>query len=158
MKKNPPLTPTTQNLKEKISSTLSAYASTYPLAPCIFGFQNCWSPFLAWATTKLNLLHNIIYLLLPYKLCFSCNFYKFGCALHENWIGLKFLQIKCRLLGQRFEQGRNTKKNLSPPPPPKQEKTMAHHECMLSLPMGCMKFLFPPFLAWANGWVSDLGT
>jgi len=23
------------------------HASAYPLAACIFGFQNCWSPFLA---------------------------------------------------------------------------------------------------------------
>jgi len=27
--------------------------------------------------------------------------------------------------------------------PPRQEKTRANHECMLSLPIGCMKFLFP---------------
>jgi hypothetical protein len=26
---------------------------------------------------------------------------------------------------------------------PQKEKTMAHHECMLSLPIGYMKFLFP---------------
>jgi hypothetical protein len=42
-----------------------------------------------------------------------------------------------------IEQGRKTKKHLPPAPPPQKEKTRAHHECMLSLPIGCMKFLFP---------------
>jgi hypothetical protein len=40
-----------------------------------------------------------------------------------------------------IEQGRDTKKQL--PPGPQKEKTRAHHACMLSLPIGCMKFLFP---------------
>jgi hypothetical protein len=39
------------------------------------------------------------------------------------------------------------KKSLSPPPPPPKknlkEKKSMHFECMLSLPIGCMKFLFP---------------
>jgi hypothetical protein len=29
------------------------------------------------------------------------------------------------------------------PPPPEKEKTRANHECMLSHPIGCIKFLFP---------------
>jgi hypothetical protein len=29
------------------------------------------------------------------------------------------------------------------PPGPRKGKTRAHHDCMLSLPIGCMKFLFP---------------
>jgi hypothetical protein len=30
-----------------------------------------------------------------------------------------------------------------PPPPSKRKKNWTVHECMLSLPIGCMKFLFP---------------
>jgi hypothetical protein len=44
--------------------------------------------------------------------------------------------------GEEIEQGRKTKNN-SHPTSPQKEKTKAHHECMLSLPIGCMKFLFP---------------
>jgi hypothetical protein len=38
------------------------------------------------------------------------------------------------------------KKKPPPPPPPQanlKEKKSRHFECMLSLPIGCMKFLFP---------------
>jgi hypothetical protein len=66
------------------------HPSAYPLAACIFGFQNCWSPYLAWAKKK--------------------------------------------------------KKN-SPQTPPERKKTRAHHESMLSLPIGCMKFLFSKLFA-----------
>jgi hypothetical protein len=45
------------------------------------------------------------------------------------------------MLGTHWEQGRKTK-NASPPLPPK-GKNRAHHECMLRLLIGCMKFLFP---------------
>jgi hypothetical protein len=56
-------------------------------------------------------------------------------------------------MGTHWEQGNKTKKSLLPPL--KKEKTgSVIHECMPSLPIGCMKFLFPncrsPFLAWAN--------
>jgi hypothetical protein len=46
-----------------------------------------------------------------------------------------------------FDQGKNNNNNSphATPPPPK-EKTWAHHECMLSLPIGCMKSLFPKLL------------
>jgi hypothetical protein len=48
------------------------------------------------------------------------------------------------LMGTHWELERNKgkmKKNSpSHPPPPKKSK---HFECMLSLPIGCMKFLFP---------------
>jgi hypothetical protein len=42
------------------------------------------------------------------------------------------------------------KKNIKQLPPfpssLQKEKTKAHHECMLSLPIGYMKFLFPKLL------------
>jgi len=41
------------------------------------------------------------------------------------------------MAGAEIEQGR---KDKTPPPPPPQ--TRAHHDCMLSRPIGCMKFLF----------------
>jgi hypothetical protein len=44
--KNPPPTPSTQNLKEKKWRHLECMP-TYPLAACIFYFQNYWSTFLA---------------------------------------------------------------------------------------------------------------
>ncbi len=76
------------------------HASAYPLAACILDFQNCWSPFLAWANSR-----------------------------------------------GRIKQGRKTKSNSpQPQPPPKRENTRANHECMLSHPIGCMKFLFPKLL------------
>jgi hypothetical protein len=40
----------------------------------------------------------------------------------------------------KIEQGRKTKNNS--PQPCQKEKTKVHHECMLSLPTDCMKFLF----------------
>jgi hypothetical protein len=40
--------------------------------------------------------------------------------------------------GEEIEEGRKTKTNF-----PQKEKTRARHECLLSLPIGCMKFLFP---------------
>jgi hypothetical protein len=39
---------------------------------------------------------------------------------------------------EEIDQGRKTKNNY-----PQKEKTRAHHECMLSLPIGYMKFLSP---------------
>jgi len=45
--------------------------------------------------------------------------------------------------------------------PPSKEKNWTVHECMLSLPIGCMKFLFPNFVghhSWANGRGRILGT
>jgi hypothetical protein len=97
MKKNPPPTPSTQNLKEKKPRHLECMHDV--LAACIFYFQNCWSPFLAWA---------------------------------------------------EIEQRRKTKNNSA-----SKEKTRAHRECMLSLPIGCMKIFYfqncsSPFWAWAN--------
>ncbi len=72
------------------------------------------------------------------------------------------------MAGTEIEQGRKTKDN-SPqhtqiPRPPEKEKTRAHHECMLSLPshwlheISIFKTVRHHLLAWANGWVSDLGT
>jgi len=43
-----------------------------------------------------------------------------------------------------LEKKKPKQKKLLPPPP--KGKNRAHHECMLSLPIGCMKFLFPPKL------------
>jgi hypothetical protein len=43
-----------------------------------------------------------------------------------------------------IEQGRKTKEQLPLAPPPK--KTKAHCECMLSLPIGCIKILIPKLL------------
>jgi len=58
---------------------------------------------------------------------------------HQFWPGL--------MARAGIEQGRKTKKQLRPSPPrPPKEKTRAHHDCMLSLPIGCMKFLFPKLL------------
>jgi hypothetical protein len=52
-------------------------------------------------------------------------------------------------LTAEIEQGRKTK-NKSPQhthlPPPKEREKQAYHECMLSLPIGCMKFLFSKLL------------
>jgi hypothetical protein len=64
------------------------HALAYPLVAYIFGFQNCWSPFLA----------------------------KDGRARNST--------------RKKYKKG----------------KTMAHHECMLTLPIGYMKFLFPKLL------------
>ncbi len=55
------------------------------------------------------------------------------------------------LKGTWWKHVRNTLEKKKPkqkkilPSPPK-GKNRAHHECMLSLPIGCMKFLFPPKL------------
>jgi len=40
-------------------------------------------------------------------------------------------------LRTRWEQGKKAKKKLP------QDEKRAHHECMLSLPIGCVKFLYP---------------
>jgi hypothetical protein len=40
------------------------------------------------------------------------------------------------------KEEKQTNKQL-PLTPPQKEKTKAHHECMLSLPIGYMKLLFP---------------
>jgi hypothetical protein len=60
-------------------------------------------------------------------------------------------------------RGKKTKTPCPHPPLKKKEKNWINHECMLSLPIGCMKFLFSklfvwPFLAWANGRGRNLGT
>jgi hypothetical protein len=45
------------------------------------------------------------------------------------------------------KEEKQKKKNLPPPHPQREKKkNRAHHECMLSLPIGCMKFLFPKLL------------
>jgi hypothetical protein len=47
------------------------------------------------------------------------------------------------MLGTDWEH-RRKKQTITPPPtPPPKGKNRAHNECMLSLPVGCMKFLFP---------------
>jgi len=48
------------------------------------------------------------------------------------------------MLGTHWKKGSQNKKAPSTPPP--KGKNRAHHECMLSLPIGCMKFLFPRIL------------
>jgi len=45
--KNAPPNPPHPKLKRKKMKVLWVHASAYALATCIFGFQNCWSPFLA---------------------------------------------------------------------------------------------------------------
>jgi len=63
------------------------------------------------------------------------------------------------MAGVEIEQGRKTKKKqlrTAPTQPPK-EKTRAHHECMLSLPNGCMKFLFPKLVVTIFGLGQCLG-
>jgi len=35
------------------------------------------------------------------------------------------------------------KQKITPPIPAPKENAWAHHECMLSLPIGCIKSLFP---------------
>jgi hypothetical protein len=50
------------------------------------------------------------------------------------------------MLGTHWEQRKKNKKLPSPPPhftSLSEGKNRAHHECMLSLPIGCMKFRFP---------------
>jgi len=42
-----------------------------------------------------------------------------------------------------WEQGRKTKENSPHPTPPPKGRNRAHHEYILSLPIGYMKFLFP---------------
>jgi hypothetical protein len=67
------------------------------------------------------------------------------------------------ILGTHWEQGRKTKKITPHPQKEKNKiKNRAHHECMLRLPIGCMKFVFPkncwsPFLAWANTAIINWG-
>ncbi len=61
--------------------------------------------------------------------------------------------------------GNKEEKQKIPPPhytPPPKGKNRAHHECMMSLLIGCMKFLcskncLSPFLAWANERGRNLG-
>jgi hypothetical protein len=48
------------------------------------------------------------------------------------------------MLGTHWEQGRKTKKNS--PHPTHKRKNKVHHECMWSLPIGYMKFLFPKLI------------
>jgi hypothetical protein len=50
------------------------------------------------------------------------------------------------MVGAEIEQGTKAKNNSPQPRPSPKEKTRAHHECMLSLPIGYMKFLFPKLL------------
>jgi hypothetical protein len=40
------------NSKENKIKALLVHDSPYPLPACIFGFQNCWSPFFAWANGR----------------------------------------------------------------------------------------------------------
>jgi hypothetical protein len=50
------------------------------------------------------------------------------------------------LKGTCWEQSKNGKNPPPPPLPPTKnlkEKNPRHFECMLNLPIGCMKFLFP---------------
>jgi len=58
-----------------------------------------------------------------------------------------------KLHGNTLETREKTKKMTALPP--LKEKNWIVHECILSLPIGCMKFLFPKLLvtvlAWANG-------
>jgi len=108
----------------------------------------------------------------------------FSVYIHESWTlgkpyGIK-LRCNCKRLKEQFENLRNPlrtwwehirnrgekNKKITPPThptPPRKEKTWAHHEDMLSLLIGCMKFLFfqkrwSSFLAWANGRCRILGT
>jgi hypothetical protein len=48
-------------------------------------------------------------------------------------------------MGTFWEQKKKGKNPPPLPPPPKnfKEKKSRHFRCMLSLPIGCMKFLFP---------------
>ncbi len=52
----------------------------------------------------------------------------------------------CLLAGAFIEQGRKTKNNspqhTQPPPLLRKKKTRAHLDCMMILPIGCMKLLF----------------
>jgi hypothetical protein len=56
---------------------------------------------------------------------------------HHFWPGLI---ARAKIWGQR----KNEKKSSLPHPTQNlKEKKSRHFECMLSLPIGCMKFLFP---------------
>jgi hypothetical protein len=46
-------------------------------------------------------------------------------------------------LGTYWEQRKNEKKSSATPTQNLKEKKSRHFECMLSLPIGCTKFLFP---------------
>ncbi len=50
------------------------------------------------------------------------------------------------LMGTNWEQRRKPKTPCCPPPRAQKEKHWIVHECMLSLLIGCMKFLFPKLL------------
>ncbi len=86
----------------------------------------------------------------------------FSVYLHGSWtLGKPYeLNLRCcwEHLGEQLgnlgnpmgtwwlgTRKKNQKKSLSPHPPHK-EKNWTVHECMLSLPLGCMKFLFPKLL------------
>jgi hypothetical protein len=45
--------------------------------------------------------------------------------------------------GQRLNKEQKQKTTPPPPPSSPKRKNQGHHECMLSLPIGCMKFRFP---------------
>jgi hypothetical protein len=47
------------------------------------------------------------------------------------------------MMRTHWEQGRKTKENSPHPTPPPKGRNRAHHEYILSLPIGYMKFLFP---------------
>jgi hypothetical protein len=74
----PPPTSPTQNLKEKKIKAPWVHASAYPLAACIFGFQHCSSPLLAWSNgwvSELGHSLGIRYLMLRSKLELFWDFY-----------------------------------------------------------------------------------
>jgi len=60
---------------------------------------------------------------------------------HWEHLGECILELG-NLLGTSWEQGEKTKNSLPPTLPPK-GRNRAHPYCMLSLPIGCMNFLFP---------------
>jgi len=64
---------------------------------------------------------------------------KARCYLEHPW-GTHWEPIE-NLKGTCWEQRKNEKNHL-PPPPNLKEKKSRHFECMLSITIGCMKFLF----------------
>jgi hypothetical protein len=60
MKKLLCLHPQKTKLKRKKIKAPLVHASAYPLVACIFDFQNCWSPFLAWANSWISDLGEIV--------------------------------------------------------------------------------------------------
>jgi hypothetical protein len=71
--------------------------------------------------------------------------FKARCYWEQHW-GTHREYIGNQLKGTCWEQRRKEKKSFPPPKKNLKGKKSRHFECILGLPIGCMKFLFPKLL------------